>query len=198
MSNYRIPCLIGQFIGRYGIIDQFYIYDEKYTRNILWFTCKCICGNIKNVRSSSLLHGKILSCGCLTKIRMKLNNPAICLSYGESSFNTLYKWYKDNASKRNLEFSLTKEQFKVLTKGQCVECGIFPLQICHPRQKDKYYSNGEYIYNGIDRRDNNLGYELENCVTCCGRCNQSKLNMSIEEWNQWKIMFVNHNKDLLQ
>ena len=33
---------------------------------------------------------------------------------------------------------------------------------------------GTYIYNGIDRIDSNIGYEPDNCVTCCVICNRMK------------------------
>ncbi len=35
---------------------------------------------------------------------------------------------------------------------------------------------------GIDRMDNNIGYVLSNCVTCCGQCNIFKLNLSITDF----------------
>lgn len=67
-----------------------------------------------------------------------------------------------------------------MVKGNCHYCGIEPLQI------SKSQSNtGNYIYNGIDRIDNNLGYIIENCVSCCGRCNKIKDKMTSKE-------FLNH------
>ena len=41
---------------------------------------------------------------------------------------------------------------------------------------------GGYTYNGIDRKDNNLGYEKANCVPCCKRCNQMKNDMTMDEF----------------
>lgn len=30
------------------------------------------------------------------------------------------------------------------------------------------------MLNGIDRLDSNIGYNIENCVTCCKQCNIMK------------------------
>lgn len=40
---------------------------------------------------------------------------------------------------------------------------------------------------GIDRVDNNIGYIFSNCVACCYRCNVAKGNLTIEEWNRWRL-----------
>ena len=40
---------------------------------------------------------------------------------------------------------------------------------------------GEYVYNGLYRYDNLLGYTIDNVVPCCGKCNRMKMDLSIEE-----------------
>jgi len=39
-----------------------------------------------------------------------------------------------------------------------------------------------YVWNGVDRVDNNIGYTLENCVPCNGVVNKAKLTMSKEQF----------------
>jgi hypothetical protein len=41
---------------------------------------------------------------------------------------------------------------------------------------------GYYLYNGIDRVDNTLGYSKENCVSCCKICNYMKQVLTLEEF----------------
>ena len=48
---------------------------------------------------------------------------------------------------------------------------------------------GEFYYNGIDRKDNFLGYTLSNVVTCCKKCNFLKRDMSY-------IDFINYIKQI--
>lgn len=95
---------------------------------------------------------------------VKLGDSKGCLS-------TLYLVYKKGAAKRGYEFSLTKEEFAGFTKRDCWYCGRKPAQIKrhYPAKNGNYY-----IYNGIDRVDNNKGYVLANCIPCCGTCNRMK------------------------
>ena len=92
------------------------------------------------------------------------------LEWGESSFNQLYRHYIIGAEKREYSFNLTKEQFRILTKGDCHYCGAPPKRQFKVGGK----SYGFYIYNGVDRLDNSIGYEFSNCVPCCWPCNKTK------------------------
>ena len=54
--------LTGQKFGRLVVIEK--DINRKTTSGSYWI-CKCECGNIKSVKSSSLRRNEILSCGCL-------------------------------------------------------------------------------------------------------------------------------------
>jgi len=134
-------------------------YTHKKHGN--FWLCKCDCGNTCTVVAAHLLGKKksTKSCGCLHKFKK-----------GEGSCNNLYLLYKRSAKERNYEFNLTKDQFKKLTKGTCFYCGEEPSQEHGKHLK----TNGIYVYNGIDRINNSIGYTLDNCVTCCWDCNKLK------------------------
>jgi len=88
--------------------------------------------------------------------------------------------YKSNANKRNLEFSLTHEQCKGLLFANCFYCGAKPS-----RQKNGRSTRfkGQYIYvNGIDRLNSNYGYNVNNTVSCCFRCNFMKREYSLDSF----------------
>ncbi len=74
---------------------------------------------------------------------------------------------KHGASRRNLEFELTLEQFTELTEQRCYYCNSFT--------KDKSHC-------GIDRMNNKIGYVLENCVPCCPDCNTWKSSGGVDEF----------------
>jgi hypothetical protein len=80
--------------------------------------------------------------------------------------------------KRNLEFNITKEEFTAISQKNCFYCGLPPNKVF--KAKKVYF--GEFVYNGLDRLDNNIGYNLNNIVPCCFRCNRMKSNLSIEEF----------------
>lgn len=72
--------------------------------------------------------------------------------------------YKNGAKKRNIEFLLSVEQFNIFWNQNCSYC------------------NDEIETIGIDRRDSNKGYILENCTPCCAKCNQIKMDLTYDDF----------------
>lgn len=130
---------------------------------------ECDCGVRKTLYIDDVRQGKTKSCGKHRRSK---------LPTGVAAFNHLLCMYKGRAKTRNFTFSLTADEFKTLTQGNCVYCNAPPSQqVANTRQY-----NGTYIYNGVDRIDNNVGYVKENCVSCCFMCNRMKLAYSREEF----------------
>jgi len=97
---------------------------------------------------------------------------------GTLGFNQLYGKYK---SLSKLRFDLTKEQFKCLVQMDCFYCGKPPGHTIikfKPNYSTEAIENTRFTYNGVDRVDSNKGYTFENCIPCCGRCNQAKMDLS--------------------
>lgn len=87
--------------------------------------------------------------------------------------------YQAGARTRNHEFSITLEEFEKLVLSDCHYCGQAP----EPRT---FSTAKEYFnFNGIDRKDNDTGYTIENCVPCCKTCNFNKRNSTYSEFNAW-------------
>ena len=80
------------------------------------------------------------------------------------STKSQYYSYAKNAPVRNLSFELSYEQYESIVKQPCYYCET--LQ--------------ERGINGIDRKDNDIGYILDNCVSCCQLCNYMKHNLHID------------------
>lgn len=99
------------------------------------------------------------------------------LEYGESSKRAILRQYKKNALARGYKFLLTDEQCEELFKMNCFYCGTSPSNVFKLKQ---FY--GEYRYNGLDRKDPSKGYETDNVVSCCGRCNLKKLTMNFDDF----------------
>jgi len=104
------------------------------------------------------------------------------LPKGIADRNSLYRKYKWKARSKNREWNLSIERFTELTSSDCYYCGEKPKQI-HNRNNAEY--NGHYIHNGIDRKDNSLGYTLTNSLPCCKVCNRAKETMSYEDFINW-------------
>lgn len=56
--------LTGNKYGRLTVLQK---DNNRKTNSGSYWICKCDCGNIKSVKSSSLRRGEIQSCGCLFK-----------------------------------------------------------------------------------------------------------------------------------
>ena len=177
----------GQRFGRLVVLK----FTGTSKHGVALWLCKCDCGNEKIILSCSLVQVNTKSCGCLKietdRQRMTEMRAPYKLPEGEAAFNSLHLQYRRSAARRDLPFCLTKDEFKKLTRGDCYYCGKSPQQ-----RTSKHRVNGSYIYNGIDRRDNDLGYTIDNCVPCCTLCNLKKLAMSEDEFITWVVSVYNH------
>lgn len=142
--------------------------------------CRCDCGNEAIVRGNNLRRGNTQSCGCMQGTNHGLPS-------GEAAFHALINRMKGTAKRRGIKWDLTKEQIRRLTKQPCFYCGVEPAQICSP----KTY-NGAYIYNGLDRINNECGYEINNLVPCCKSCNRAKSTKTTEEFKAWAVRLYEH------
>jgi len=130
------------------------------------------------------LRGKqTTSCGCLRK---EITSNRNSLPSGFAGRNELFKKYEKCAKDRGLLFLLTKEKFWELTVQDCHYCGVAPSNVW---QKGRY--NGDYIWNGVDRKDSSIGYQLGNCVPCCSTCNKAKGSLSYVSFITWILRLTN-------
>ena len=89
---------------------------------------------------------------------------------------------KSSSKTRQLENTLTEQQYYCLATSICFYCDANPENF-GIRSKD--------FHQGIDRKDNDLGYIFLNCLPCCQSCNAAKLKMPYED-------FINYLKKLQQ
>lgn len=150
----------------------------------MW-NCVCKCGKKCVSRADKL---GSYSCGCLHKQAVIQNNKKRIKKNAGSAKNTLFLAYKKGAKERKLKFSLPFKRFLKITSESCTYCGVKPEQV----QKA---SGGNYVYNGIDRKDPTIGYTVDNSVSCCKICNRAKLDMSFEDFNQY-ILRIKSNSIL--
>jgi hypothetical protein len=82
------------------------------------------------------------------------------------SIRAKLSWTKCNARTRNLSWNLTDEE--------AIERFMLPCLYCGKEAT-------ENAWNGIDRMDNDKGYEVGNSASACFRCNKAKGIMSLKE-----------------
>lgn len=152
--------------------------------------CQCDCGNTKIIDGSSIRSGKTKSCGCWSttlchtvEINRKRSDTRNAKKKfpEEVAFSKLFYTYRKNAQTRGLSWSITKDEFKKLTKQNCYYCNAEPKNIMSDRVIAPYPSF-PYTYNGLDRVNNSSGYAIDNVVTCCRRCNVAKHDVSLDDF----------------
>jgi hypothetical protein len=165
---------VGVKFGRITITNQYYL--EKVRNLKVDYICDC--GNKTINKSFTKVKKQKMCLRCRKTNAHKINK--------ETSFNMLFNDYVRSAKIRHLDFSLTREKFAELTKEKCFYCGSVPSSVMRKNAK-----SGSYVYNGIDRRNSNIGYMLENSVSCCKLCNCAKRDLSIDD-------FINHIKKIYE
>lgn len=138
--------------------------------------CKCDCGKEVVRKLYCLSRGSSKSCGCQ---RIEKNS----LPVRDAVLNNWYAKYRYTAKKRKIPFELDYNDFTQMAIQECHYCGRQPKTrvVYHVAKLQNY----DFFVNGIDRKDNNVGYIKYNCVPCCKTCNTMKSNMSYEEFKDW-------------
>lgn len=131
-------------------------YDK--TREYLFFKCleckEAICSATKSELSRGKKKGYCKHCSSRVAAIKNTLEP----------FKTKYNRLVYNAKRRNIDCSITYEEYLSFCNTTCHYCEN--IIEWHPhKQPDK---------TNLDRKNNNLGYHLDNCVPCCWECNDLK------------------------
>lgn len=89
--------------------------------------------------------------------------------------NTLYNRYEYSAKIRALNFELNIEDFAQMIEQNCFYCEATPSLVIKTKLT-------KLLYNGIDRKNNKMGYTKDNCVPCCRICNQMKMDLDFNDF----------------
>lgn len=174
----------GDKFGRLTIIEI--SHRDRYSK--IYYKTLCDCGKKHIANRCHLLNGGIKSCGCLfTELKSR--------EKGLAAFNKIFRSYKFQARKRNLPFELNLDSFKIIIVKNCFYCNSKPNSF-NPylkrngkkqdnRVTKKFIDRAWINCNGIDRKDNTLGYTEKNCVPSCYICNWMKLDLGYQN-------FINH------
>jgi hypothetical protein len=155
-------------------------HNEEKTYKKRYWLCLCDCGKNTKVSTSQIVSGKTTSCGCNRAISNVINsaNSRHKITKIDAGYNSIFSSYVSNAKLRNKAFDIEKTDFIKLLKGNCFYCNSEPKNVYFA----SYYN---VTYNGVDRRNNDLGYTLKNSVSCCKMCNIAKNNNTEEDFKNW-------------
>lgn len=183
----KLVDITGQTFGRLFVV-------RKASQSCMW-ECKCSCGATKLFTGTNLRSGNSTSCGCLHKEKLAESNRDTkgYLDPWEADM-ALYKRrlrYRKTRKKLgsnqfssqprghvhpSMRWSLSLAEYTRLVTSDCFYCGQRPDQEAHGARA------ADLKRNGIDRVDNNKGYEVSNCVPCCVTCNRDKRAQTQQEF----------------
>ena len=159
---------VGDVYTRLTVIEEPFSKRDASGTCKRFVKCQCSCGTIKVVSLSSLRMKSTKSCGCLNIDRASRKR----LSDSDRVKNSLIQEYNNSAYQRGLLYDLSETFLFSSIKMNCHYCGKHPSK---PHRKCE-----TFLYNGLDRVDNSIGYIESNVVPCCYICNKMKGELSVE------------------
>jgi hypothetical protein len=176
--------LTGQRFGKLVALNYYaseitqVMSDGKVKLKACWLL-KCDCGNSYVARANDLVDGKVKSCSCHKRIITAEFNTRTKTKETHYNVSRIWQGYKRGSKDRGLSFEISKEDFLEYTQMNCHYCGKKPANISKPVIKGK---KAGFIYNGLDRKDPDMGYSKENCVPCCWQCNRMKARLQYNDF----------------
>lgn len=168
---------IGMKYGKLTVISITGMRETKTGRKIPVVLCECECGKRAEKLLWDLRSGKTKTCGFDHPHFDDRTLPAFNYAYNHA--------YRHQAKRRGLLFDISKEDFRRLCESNCHYCGSEPDNVSSRGlvKSGKYTS--EWRYNGLDRKDSNKDYTLDNVVPCCAICNRAKGAKSYKQFIAW-------------
>ena len=137
------------------------------------YLIKCLNCKEEIIGNKQRLFSKCGNCELLERRGRPKNRPT-----WTSPERQLWNKYRHGAKDRKIDFFISEKAFSNIVHQDCHYCGASPSQRLLLNRK----SDNELVYNGVDRKENSIGYADDNCVPCCWICNQAKRAYSLDEW----------------
>lgn len=161
-------------MSEFKVLSTFCKLDNSSVKRKL-ANCKCNCGKTFVCRYDDLKNRK----GCRKCGNSYGGKRRIYPDY-QAAISAFYRAYKRNSKDRELDFSLSLEEFSNFISLKCYYCNDPPKDANYLSKSTRKYKG--FLANGIDRVDNTKGYIKENCVTCCTTCNMMKKTLTIDKF----------------
>lgn len=108
---------------------------------------------------------------CLARRNLKRASEAAAKARTLKPYEALYRVLLRNAKIAKHKVDLTYQDFVQFTKVK--NCYYCDSELIWNKKSSK---NSKGMVTNLDRKDATLGYSLQNCVPCCGKCNRVKTN----------------------
>lgn len=153
-----------------------------------------------------------MECDCGHQYRLKLTNTLkndgnfMCRQcYAERDaanfdshwgYKAAYSRIKKDARAAGREFEIEIEEFRYLCQQNCYYCGGQPNNLITYRGQNSFTFR-YFVYSGLDRINNDIGYTRQNVVPCCIICNRAKNSMPFKEFIDWLSRLTAYRQGLI-
>lgn len=184
--------LSGKYFGRLVVIND---SGKRAKDGVVYWSCRCECGNFVDVYSKSLTSGKTRSCGCLNIESLRAN--------GKEAIKHVSKWIEKNKhpsithgktkSKEYISWIKLKSRCENLNDIRYENYGKRGIKVCERWKKfEAFYDDMGICPDGfsIDRIDNDKGYSPENCrwATKSQQQRNKRNNRKIDAFGEIKLL----------
>jgi hypothetical protein len=172
--------LTGQRFGSLLVLER----DPTRTvaKKIVW-KCACDCGATTYTQTNNLRSGNSRSCA--DKVHMIIDKDDIRIY--RSTFERYRRASEIKGASGKIGFDLSIEDFKEIVDRPCHYCGVADsFAAIKGRWADRKRING------IDRKDQDVGYLKYNCLPCCSGCNWLKGTFGYSEFLEKIRSIHNH------
>lgn len=171
--------LNGKQFDKLKVIELDGIYNHH-----AYYHCICSCGKRKSISGTSLISGKVKSCGCI-----RFKNPTYRYITGNE-----FSAVRTRARLRKKEFSITISDIDNLYQKQNGKCALTGINIVFNTCKKLGTSKIIRGNASVDRKDSSKGYTVDNIQLIDKDVNFAKQAKSDEDFIKMCELVVNFNR----
>lgn len=150
-----------------------------------------------------------MMCDCTNEYSLKLSNTLkndgnfMCRRcYAERDaanfdshwgYKAAYSRIKKDARSADRVFDIKIEEFRFLCQQNCFYCDSTPSNLITYRGQNSFTFR-YFMYSGLDRINNDVGYTRQNVVPCCIICNRAKNSMPFKDFIDWLNRLTNYRQ----
>lgn len=153
--TYTVSELIGKTFHWLTLLEP--VRKEVSGRVLMYWTCRCKCGNETTKREQNIITHRTRSCGCLHQHKPTGKRCSKWRGYEEISGYYLNNM-RENARRRGHECTVTPEYLWKLFLAQNKACALTGLPITFRTRDVRRKHPGEDQTASLDRKDSSLGY----------------------------------------
>lgn len=196
-QSHRRPANVGDVFGALTVVEilpsqKYYHPKSGSTSHRRVVKVRCACGREWITTAHFLRRRKGHACkNCAYKSRPQ----------STQKFTAEERMYRmtivTRANKAGIPVYLSQQEYIEIARRDCHYCGEKPRSKLW-ESRNRILANRDPIeLNGIDRKNSDGPYSVDNCVACCKTCNFMKHDCEYEEFLSHVQRVANHTRNLL-